>query len=217
MKALYWNAHGIGNLDTRLVLKRLCTLHKPDFLFIFEPWIFIDQSPSSFWRNLNLKPFVVNDRNGLKPNIWGFCVVHFDHVVISNSAQQVSLSVLHDSQVQYLSAVYASTDHSIRRQLWFELATLQDNFPGPQLFIGDFNSVLGAHEKRDGNLLAKISCDEFKGWTDGCNLTHILTRGADRSICNDECLAYWNSLTCCTLTRSHSDHFPLLVNLQKGC
>lgn len=38
----------------------------------------------------------------------------------------------------------------------------------------------------------------------------------DRSICNDECLAYWNSISCCTLTRSHSDHFPLLMTLQKG-
>lgn len=60
MKVLYWNCRGLGNLNTRLVLKKLCDSQKPVFLFIAKPWISIDQVPTSFWSKLNLKPFAVN-------------------------------------------------------------------------------------------------------------------------------------------------------------
>lgn len=46
IKILYWNARGFGNLDTRLLLKKLCLEHKPDFLFLAEPFITSDQFPS---------------------------------------------------------------------------------------------------------------------------------------------------------------------------
>lgn len=33
MKILYWNARDLGNLDSRLVLKALCS-QKPDFVLL---------------------------------------------------------------------------------------------------------------------------------------------------------------------------------------
>lgn len=149
MKLLYWNIHGIGNLDSRLVLKRFCITQKPDMVFISKPWIFPDQFPVAFWKSIGLKPFVVNNRNTLKPSIWGICADHLDLIVIANSAQQISLSIIYESQTIYVSTIYASINHTTRRQLWMELATLQRDFPGPWLFVGDYNSVLGAHEKRE--------------------------------------------------------------------
>lgn len=106
--------------------------------------------------------------------------------------------------------------------------------PGPWCYIGDFNSVLGAHEKRGGRLPTQASYDVFKAWSDSCNLTHIMTRGAaytwsknrslnghiemrlDRAMCIDDWLNFWDNVACCTLTRSHSDHYPLLLVLKKG-
>lgn len=102
-----------------------------------------------------------------------------DPVVVSASAQQISFSVMWENQVIYIAAIYASTSHVIRRELWLELASLQENFPGPWCFIGDYNAVIGVHEKRGGGNPLQVSCDEFKAWIDSCQLTHFLTRGAE--------------------------------------
>lgn len=111
---------------------------------------------------------------------------------------------------------------------------MQQNHPAPWCFLGDFNAILGSHEKRGGNLPSHVSCEEFNAWSDSCNLTHLLTRGAeytwsnkrrgralvemrlDRSICNDPWLSFWDFVSCCTLPKSHSDHHPILLTLKKG-
>lgn len=54
MKIHYWNARGVANLDTRLVLKNMLLANKPDLLFIAEPWVRIEQFPSRFFSRLNL-------------------------------------------------------------------------------------------------------------------------------------------------------------------
>lgn len=79
--------------------------------------------------------------------------------------------------------------------------------------MGDYNAILGAHEKRGQNLPLRISCDDFRAWTDSCILTHLVTRGAEftwsngrrgnalserrlnRVVCNDGWLDYWNSVS----------------------
>lgn len=38
----------------------------------------------------------------------------------------------------------------------------------------------------------------------------------DRSLCNDDFLVIWDSVSCSTLTRSCSDHYPLLLLLKQG-
>lgn len=72
MKLLFWNARGIGNLDTRLVLKKLCNLHKPDLHCIIEPWIVFKDVPSNFFKSIHLRIFAENDRGSLLPNLWCF-------------------------------------------------------------------------------------------------------------------------------------------------
>lgn len=37
----------------------------------------------------------------------------------------------------------------------------------------------------------------------------------DRSICNDAWINFWSSISCCTLTKSKSDHYPLLLDLKR--
>lgn len=78
---------------SRLVLKKLCVDHKPDFLFIAEPWMLLSNFPSSFWTQLGLKPFVVNSRHPLGPNIWCLCKLHLTPHLIAATSQHVSLSI----------------------------------------------------------------------------------------------------------------------------
>lgn len=132
----------------------------------------------------------------------------------------------------FISAVYACTTYILRRQLWLELYNLLQSNPGPWLFVGDFNAIIGAHEMRGRGLPSRLSCEEFSAWSNTCKLTHLETSGAqftwstrrkssahtekrlDKGICNDDWLDFWTSSSCRTLARNQLDHFPLLLDFK---
>ncbi|XP_019450480.1 PREDICTED: uncharacterized protein LOC109352716 [Lupinus angustifolius] len=129
-----------------------------------------------------------------------------------------------------MSAIYAHTNHIHHRQLWFDLHNLMTIYPGSWCTLGDYNAVLGAHECEGQRLPSQISYDEFKSFADNNNLLHLPTTGAkftwsnkrrglalterrlDRALCNEEWLDIWTQVSCCTLPRIASDHFPLLFS-----
>lgn len=178
MKLLFWNARGLANLDSRLVLKNMVSSHVPEFLFIAEPWISLDQIPSDFWSKLNMKNFAVNTRPDRVSNLWCFCSEDLDPTVILTSSQQITFSVVWDDQTIYITSVYAATNYIRRRSLWQEMVNLNQRLDGPCCCIGDFNAVLGAQECRGSKLPSRIACNEFKTWSDACDLIHFPTRGA---------------------------------------
>lgn len=96
LKIIFWNVKGLGNPETRLVLKNLCKMHRPDFLFLSEPWIAYSQVPSGFFRSLNLKLFVENDRGSIPSNFWCFCSDAFTPKVITSARQNVAFSIMLD-------------------------------------------------------------------------------------------------------------------------
>lgn len=53
-------------------------------------------------------------------------------------------------------------------------------------------------------------------WSNGRQGAKRIDMRLDRSFCNDESLSTWNTISCHTLSRMHSDHTPLLLTLQKG-
>lgn len=44
--------------------------------------------------------------------------------------------------------------------------------------MGDFNSVLGAHEHRSPNLPLAVACQEFRDFVDDCDLVEVQTLGS---------------------------------------
>lgn len=119
----------------------------------------------------------------------------------------------------------------MRRDLWIELDDLQHNYKAPWCFIGYFNAILGAHEHRGKDLPSRISCEEFRSWSDLAEVIHVNTRRSfftwsngrhgsnftekrlNRTICNEDWISFWISIDCSTLTHNKSDHFPILLNL----
>lgn len=53
-------------------------------------------------------------------------------------------------------------------------------------------------------------------WSNGRLGAALTEKRLDRVICNDQWLSFWDSFACCSLTRSMSDHFPILISLLKG-
>lgn len=122
----------------------------------------LDSVPSSFWSQLNLKFLNSNDRGNFMPNLWCFCDINLSPAIISRSSQQLSVSFNIDDQDVFISGVYASTSYLLRRHLWSDLSALQNSFSGPWCILGDFNSVLGAHETRGSNLPLQVAFEDFK-------------------------------------------------------
>jgi hypothetical protein len=230
MKILFWNIRGIGNPDSRLVVKSLCSTHKPDILFIAEPMIDFASVPSWFWKSINITKFCVNSRLNNIPNLWGMWSSTFDPLVIFASDQCLVLEFTERNHKFYLAAVYASTSYLHRRQLWSDLSHLQSTHPGPWSFIGDFNAILGAHEKFGRRPPPRASCDDYLNWTNAHSLSHLLTTGVqltwnngragrdyvairlDHTICNMDWFSFWQNISCCALVRSSSNHHPLLFS-----
>jgi len=92
MKSLYWNARGMANAPTRLALKRLIIVNKPDFCFIAEPWISFDSFPRGWFHRLGYKLFASNVRNDLLPNLWCFCLHNLQPDLIELNDQMVAFS-----------------------------------------------------------------------------------------------------------------------------
>jgi hypothetical protein len=166
------------------------------------------------------------------PNIWCLCNLNLSPTVIDAGEQHVAFSVADNNKVVAISAVYAATNYISRRKLWDDLNNLQTQFPLPWCFIGDFNVILGAHEHRGRVPPARLPMEEFKSWTDGFNLIHLHTSGADytwqngrgglrhtekrldRAVCNQAWLDLCNVSAVSAITRHRSDHFPLLLEFQ---
>lgn len=153
---------------------------------------------------------------------------------LSISDQKISLQVMFDSVNCFLTAVYARTTMAGRRKLWEDITEVKGRFvSGPWIVFGDFNAVLGAHEKKGGASICRHSCEEFQAMSDVCELVHADTKGAeftwvqrrglrgnvelhlDRCLATLEWLDAWDQFDCCTLPRICSDHNPLLMSFSK--
>jgi hypothetical protein len=224
MNSIYWNLRGFANTHTRLAFKKLCKFHKPDFFFIAEPWMNLDALPPRFFLNLNYKIFSFNNRDDNLPNLWGLCSVHLNHTVIISSDQHISYIWNEGNDSYGATKVYASTFYIARRRLWQFITQEQRGHNIPWYFMGDFNTILGAHEYRGHHIPARIPMDDFRNWSDQNYLIHMPTVGVqftwsnrrtdkrlDHTICNKDWLDNWNITTCSTLTKTSSDHFPIML------
>jgi len=142
------------------------------------------------------------------PNLWALRGSDVNLIVIFVSAQCIALEIPWKQSSVYIVAVYASMSSLNRRQLWLELTHLQGCFQGPWLFLGDFNAIMGVHEKRGRRPPPSASCLDFMHWLNANLLTHLPTSGSlytwhngrfgvenvalclDRSVCNEEWLNF---------------------------
>ncbi|XP_024626586.1 uncharacterized protein [Medicago truncatula] len=231
MNIFFWNVRGIGNVDTRITLRNLFLTHRPLLLFIAEPMIDISQIPAWYWHSIGVLKFCVNDRGSLLPTLWVLWGRDISPSIIFVSSQCIVLEILFQQVNVYVAGIYASTSYLSRRHLWADLTRLIGMYHRPWLFVGDFNAVLGGHEKRGRRPPPSLSCSDFLQWSNANLLSHLPSFGSfftwsngrlglenvalrlDRAICNVDWLNAWQRTSCSSLVRHHSDHHPLLISV----
>lgn len=72
----------------------------------------------------DLKLFASNSRNNQLPNLWCFCKINMDPVLIDIDDQHVSFRISHNGSNFGFSVVYASTNYISRRNIWSRLSTI---------------------------------------------------------------------------------------------
>lgn len=83
----YWNARGLANKSTKLVLRKLRRFHNPDFLFLAKLWIDNQHFPPIFFHRLKLKCSARNSKMYKLPNIWCLSVEQFTPRLIAVTNQ----------------------------------------------------------------------------------------------------------------------------------
>lgn len=134
--------------------------------------VILNSISSLFWHSLNLIPIGQNHKDSLPLNLWFFYNKrHAVPVIISCQSQQVTVKFQFDGLDCCMSFIYASNSYSIHRNLQQYLRGFSPSHPW--LALGDFNAILGAHEKMGDNLPSHISCPDFSSMIDSCDLIHI--------------------------------------------
>ena len=176
-----------------------------------------------------MKLLCFNSKDGCS-KIWILCSISIqDPKVFSNSDQEITLDFGSSQNFYRISFIYASVNMGTRRKLWQRLHNLCPPTT-PWLLLGDFNAILGSHERVGGKPPNATSCSDFSMMIDNCNLEEIPTKGSpftwarlssrgymecrlDRALCNSHWLDLWDNIECFTLPRLYSDHNPLVLNL----
>lgn len=221
MIVLSWNICGLGNDQSQLALENLCTTHKPDWISLYESKIMFENLPNNFLRRINMVLFASNVRLNSRSNIWIFCKLELQasSMVISSSNQYIAIR----NNDTALVFVHASNNYNNHRALWSDLLRIHE----PKFcVIGDFNVVLGAHERSSGHLTHATPPEEFRDFISQCDLFDIEGTGnkytwatrrnnsfmaarLDRALANQGFLSLWDDVELLILPLHCSDHNPL--------
>ncbi|XP_065871849.1 uncharacterized protein [Euphorbia lathyris] len=225
MNLLFWNCRGISNRNTQRYLFNLFSLHKPDILCLAEPMVEYDSIPSSLWTRLGL--VLVGKNNKEIPSLWILVRVPITFsVMLRYSHEQFSIIEVQDQgSASFIAFVYGSVWANRRAEMYKEILIQKENFQGNCSVMGDFNAILGSHEK-SGRAPGGRSYRDFRNFIDSGNFIDTWSNGRagsarvecrlDRVLSTSEFVDQWESHSILVLTRHHSDHSPILFQGSRG-
>jgi len=109
---------------------------------------------------------------------------------------------------------------------------VQSQNDAPWCFIRDFNTILEAHEHSGSHTPARPPMVDFQSWTDNNDFLHLPTMGAaftsengwsgrrhiirrlNRVVCNQNWLDRFSSISCLSLIKHRSDHYPIMLEIK---
>ncbi|XP_029146874.1 uncharacterized protein [Arachis hypogaea] len=186
-----------------------------------------------FWGRLGYYPVGIVDAVGHKGGIWFLSTnLKFSCKILWAMNQCVTLEIDGGGRRWICSAVYGSPQATNRVELWSHLLDIGLCIQDPWVVVGDFNDILSVHEVKGGNFYSNRS-SIFASTLDSCGLFYLTTSGRrftwfckiqrnkeivkrlDRACCTTEWRLLFPEAFVEVLSRSHSDHCPLLIRCQE--
>lgn len=145
--------------------------------------------------------------------------------------QCISVKVSRGNQSWLCSGIYASPTFSVRCQLWDYLRDLRRRVICPWVLMGDFNDILLPSEQR-GGVFSLVRAEAFSGVLNDCGLMDLEFVGSkftwqkncvggrliscrpDRGLGDHNWRMTFPEGTIEHLWRRHSDHSPILFDVQ---
>ncbi|KAK4718212.1 hypothetical protein R3W88_016550 [Solanum pinnatisectum] len=134
--------------------------------------------------------------------------------VVTEQEIYATIKVSSTTTKWYFSTTYAKNSYTYRKTLWESLRNIATKINSPWLVYGDFNEVTNASEKLGGKPINNTKCSSFIRCLDDMNMIDLGFTRLDRS--NHDCLSLFPKSNVHQLTRTHSDHCPILLNFIKS-
>ncbi|CAM8923331.1 unnamed protein product [Rhodiola kirilowii] len=150
------------------------------------------------------------------------------------SDQHISVEVHNEIEdiKMVCSFIYAFSDIKLRQQLWEDIGEFSLHIDSPWLLLGDFNSIASWSEKKGGNkkngksirqfndFMAKVGISDagYEGspftWSNNQEGASRIWERLDRCLINGLAMNSFPGLKIKHLTRTASDHCPLLLSFE---
>ncbi|KAI0493539.1 hypothetical protein KFK09_023657 [Dendrobium nobile] len=221
INTIIWNVRGIGCPSSRLRTKNHCHIHNISVLVLLEPLISMEKlfSTANF---LGFHQAFANVSN----KIWVFWKDFVMIDVIGNFSQVLHCNIESLNFQCVASFVYAASSRFGRKVLWEQIENFHSISSLPWLVGGDFNSISTPYERVGGSHPIFQSMEDFNDMIMNCNLIDIgfignkftwnrchLWQRLDRVLFNNAWVNVFNASKVVHLSRTLSDHSPLLINV----
>ncbi|XP_010666673.1 uncharacterized protein LOC104883809 [Beta vulgaris subsp. vulgaris] len=230
IKILVWNVQGAGNKVP--IIKELVRINKPSVVVLVETHLSGEQA-QKICDKIGFQGQQRVEAQGFSGGIWLLWDTSFVSITSYGShTQHLTVEIRKLGEDLWLfSAVYASPDSTLRKELWRELEKIKDSYFGPWLLAGDFNETMTMNE-RNGSESSEMSrrCREFSNWVSnnelidlGCSgPSHTWFRGnssqtfksarLDRGLVNEDWRMRFSEGAVRNLPKAASDHCPIIVS-----
>lgn len=233
MSLLSWNCRGIGVPLTVKALRDLCRRYKPAVVFLIETKNKVQKMEKDRRKWFNKYSACYMDPAGQSGGLalwWDSSVkMHIDRMGQNFFHTRIDSDSFEDSV--WVTFVYGPNDDRDRWKLWDEVRSFNPGSEMGWLCIGDFNDILGRHEKLGGSdrCLSKIwrfqnfmfDCGfidmGFQGniftWSNNQIGNHHIKVRLDRVVCNHKLQEIFTNAQVTHREPIGSDHSPILVDL----
>ena len=234
MNIIVWNCRGASKPSFLKHVSALVHSHNPALMVVMETRIRGDRAKQITDR----MPFdgayhteTIGYAGGLW-FLWNSDRVEVTHLSSTEQEIHAVVKVRNSNSSWMLSAVYASPRTAERHILWNNLAKVSELHNMPWVVAGDFNEPLIGEDKFGGravsvnrSLLFKECLDKcsmidigFSGprftWTNRRDLHGLIQERIDRFFVNPSWCLLYPEAKVVHLTRCHSDHCPVLLEMQ---
>ena len=233
LNILTWNCRGVLNPCFWKGLTDILKINSPEILILTETRLGGSRA-TELASSFPFDGFLCTNTIGFTGGIWILWksdAVEVELLCATEQEIHVSVKVRGSNSLWLLSAIYASSRRSERRILWENLKIIADHHNLPWVMLGDFNDILNTEEKWGGNSPSNSRMSEFRNCINACNMIDLGLSGPkftwsnchdinslimerlDRALANPNWRILFPEASVSHLTRTHSDHCPILLTL----